>query len=383
MIHILDILQIGNKIRELRKERGLTQQAFAQALHVSFQAVSNWERGIAPPDLENLIGIASYFGILVDDLLRQKTEKLILGIDGGGSKTAFAVTTTDGHVLEFFCRNGCNPNDVGLQKALKTICDGISEILVKFPSVSAVFCGIAGVSTGDHGRRMLQSLKEAFPSLTIGVKTDSANLFAMDDEADMAVISGTGSVVFVRNGEGYARLGGWGYLFDRAGSAYDIGRDAVMTALEEEERMEKPSLVSELLRETLKTAKAWDAVGSLYEGGKPLIASLAKVVFQGYGQGDAKAADIIDRNAARLAELLNTGVRLYRVRPRAVAGGGLFEHYGDILRHHLSKHTDVEIVTSELPPIYGACRQSRRLLGDGVPQDFYRNFKNSYKGWKK
>ena len=52
---MLDIRTLGSRIKELRKERGLTQDAFAGAIHVSFQAVSNWERGIAPPEIENLI----------------------------------------------------------------------------------------------------------------------------------------------------------------------------------------------------------------------------------------------------------------------------------------------------------------------------------------
>ena len=82
---MLDVMQIGMRIRELRKGRGLTQQAFAKEMNVSFQAVSGWERGVTPPDLENLIRIASYFGVLVDDLLSVRGKKLVLGVDGGGS----------------------------------------------------------------------------------------------------------------------------------------------------------------------------------------------------------------------------------------------------------------------------------------------------------
>ena len=73
---MLDINLLGDRIRELRKQRGLTQNAFADELHVSFQAVSNWERGIAPPELENLINIAAYFGVLVDNLLRPQNDDL-------------------------------------------------------------------------------------------------------------------------------------------------------------------------------------------------------------------------------------------------------------------------------------------------------------------
>ena len=73
---MLDINLLGDRIRELRKQRGLTQNAFADELHVSFQAVSNWERGIAPLELENLINIAAYFGVLVDNLLRPQNDDL-------------------------------------------------------------------------------------------------------------------------------------------------------------------------------------------------------------------------------------------------------------------------------------------------------------------
>ena len=51
---MLDAKILGERIKELRKQRGLTQSAFADDMSVSFQAVSNWERGIAPPDLDNL-----------------------------------------------------------------------------------------------------------------------------------------------------------------------------------------------------------------------------------------------------------------------------------------------------------------------------------------
>lgn len=53
---MIDVLKLGAEIKNLRRGKGLTQQAFAQELHVSFQAVSNWERGVAPPTLIILCG---------------------------------------------------------------------------------------------------------------------------------------------------------------------------------------------------------------------------------------------------------------------------------------------------------------------------------------
>ena len=245
---MIDPKLIGSRIRELRKKRGLTQSEFASIISVSFQAVSNWERGIAPPELENLINIASFFGVLTDDLLRPRTETLYLGVDGGGTKTEFVVTEENGRVLARFLAEGSNPNDIGFNSAANVISGGIREAIVNFPNISFVFCGIAGVSVGDNRQRMIGFLKEKYPALKIDVKTDSANLFGMDDSADMVVISGTGSVVFVKKKGEFIRLGGWGYLFDSAGSAYDIGRAAIAATLQAEDLHEAPSFLATLLQ---------------------------------------------------------------------------------------------------------------------------------------
>ena len=132
---MLDTKLLGVRIKELRLARGLTQNAFAEKMHVSFQAVSNWERGIAPPDLENLINIAAFFKVLTDDLLRPVGDALHLGIDGGGTKTEFAVVSSDGSVICKFSKGSSNPNDVGFPEALNVISDGIREAIIKFPSI--------------------------------------------------------------------------------------------------------------------------------------------------------------------------------------------------------------------------------------------------------
>ena len=61
-------MNIGNRIRELRKQRGITQEQLADCVGVSFQAVSKWENGIALPDITLAPVLASYFGVSMDDL---------------------------------------------------------------------------------------------------------------------------------------------------------------------------------------------------------------------------------------------------------------------------------------------------------------------------
>lgn len=61
-------MNIGNKIRELRKQRGITQEQLADSIGVSFQAVSKWEKNIALPDIALVPALASYFGVSTDVL---------------------------------------------------------------------------------------------------------------------------------------------------------------------------------------------------------------------------------------------------------------------------------------------------------------------------
>lgn len=60
---------LGNKLFELRKKSGISQEEFADKLNVSRQAVSKWERGEALPDTDNLISIAKLYNVSLDELV--------------------------------------------------------------------------------------------------------------------------------------------------------------------------------------------------------------------------------------------------------------------------------------------------------------------------
>lgn len=71
---------IGNRIRELRLTRNLTQEALANKLYISPQAVSKWEQGITVPDTSLLVPLADLLGVTVDFLLRDSSRTPSLDI---------------------------------------------------------------------------------------------------------------------------------------------------------------------------------------------------------------------------------------------------------------------------------------------------------------
>ena len=59
---------IGATIKKLRGAKGVTQEELAEAVNISYQAVSKWENG-GSPDLEMLPILANYFGVTIDELM--------------------------------------------------------------------------------------------------------------------------------------------------------------------------------------------------------------------------------------------------------------------------------------------------------------------------
>ena len=68
-------MEFGEKLCELRKNKGLTQAELAEALYVSRTAVSKWESGRGYPSIDSLREISCYFSVSIDDLL--SGEKII------------------------------------------------------------------------------------------------------------------------------------------------------------------------------------------------------------------------------------------------------------------------------------------------------------------
>lgn len=60
---------LGNRIRELRKLRGVSQVDLAKALNVTKQSVSNWENANIQPSIDMLISLSEYFNVSTDYLL--------------------------------------------------------------------------------------------------------------------------------------------------------------------------------------------------------------------------------------------------------------------------------------------------------------------------
>ena len=70
-------MEFNNRLYNLRKQKGLSQEEFANRLNVSRQTVSKWEVGDSTPDMEKLIAISDLFEISLDELVMDKVPEHI------------------------------------------------------------------------------------------------------------------------------------------------------------------------------------------------------------------------------------------------------------------------------------------------------------------
>lgn len=362
---------LAANIRARRKALGMTQAALGEALGYSEKAISKWENGNGMPPSTLLPRLARCLETSPDGLLYEKTEEVYyLGIDGGGTKTEFALASADGKIVRRTVKGTSNPNDVGIGAMQEVLRMGITEVVGELPlSVVSVFAGIAGGTTSDVAKN-IRAFLEGFGFLRVSNGSDAENAVAagLGCADGVAVIMGTGSVAFARKDGVLHRVGGYGYLLGDAGSGFAIGRDGILAALQDEDGSGMPTMLRAAVWDKVSGESVLAELGEFYRGGKALIATYAPLVFDCARAGDTVAAEILDRNMREVAKtVVGAGKHVSEEIVPVVLCGGLTAEKEAILpriEYFLAREPRAyRISVCERPMVYGA------LLLAGMPEN--------------
>lgn len=315
-------------------------------------------------------------------------KRLLIAMDGGGTKTDLVLFQPDGTVLRRVLAAGSNPNDSGWEHAEAILECALTALTEEKggpgTSFEAVYAGVAGCISGGNRQHLQQLVRRLLPgakhaaadsdvvnALTSGVGTGDG----------CVVIAGTGSVGFARTGGKMIRVGGWGYLFDRGGSGFDFGRDAVSAALCALDGRGPKTMLTELIEQ--QTGEPLEqATERLYREGRPAIAALAPLVFEAAGRGDKAAIEILDANAKELATLMNTmGRQMPQDVCSTVLAGSLFRAWEQLSPWIVPRLEKVHrFQFPPLPPVYGAALEAMRAAGLEAGEAFETAFAGSLGG---
>lgn len=312
-------------------------------------------------------------------------DSLFIAIDGGGTKTDLVLFDFHGNILKRVLTKGCNPNDFGWQHTEDILRNALGVLMSDMQNAKPeyLFAGISGGTVGNNRAIMAELMKRLVPSVKhISNNSDTVNALSsgIGTKDGCVVISGTGSVGFVRiNGE-MQRVGGWGYLFDKGGSGYDFGRDAVYYALCALDGRGEPTMLTKLLEEKLGGPVGQTAI-DLYQKGKPAIASLAPLVFKAAAAGDSVAKEILSINGSELSKLFNVlSDKIGADICPTVLAGSIFKDwdmlYPYIKPHLLRKH---DFIFPDLPPVYGSAVEAAALAGVKADESFKKRFADCLK----
>ena len=297
-------------------------------------------------------------------------KKYLLGVDGGGSKTAFMLTDTLCRPVAELKLSRSNPNDIGINNTISLLIEGFSALCkqadIAKDDIGAIFTGVAGVTANNFRSIIKEALSEAFPQALVGVNHDGVNILyaAFPDRNGVAVICGTGTSCFTKLDNTLHRIGGYG-LFDLLGGGYEIGRAAISHALRSIDGRDSGGFLSE----AVKKKACFDLIenlATLIASGKNNIATYALPVYDTYLQGDSYAAAILQTHTAYLAELINTAGRFFDGKYEVSVAGGIGKDPITLKLLRPLLNQNVLLSPLDCEPIYGAVARARVLLETGA-----------------
>ena len=289
--------------------------------------------------------------------------RLVLGVDGGGSKTHALVADERGEVIGFASSGRSNWEDTGLEAAGAALTAAITQALasaqVRPAALTASAFGLAGLDW-DSDRPMLAALLD--PLGLAGPRTlDNDSFIALragtSGPVGVVVIAGTGHVAAGRNPAGRTfRTFGLGPMYGDFGSATDVAEEAVRAVADACTGRGPRTTLSRLLPQLAGCASPEQLLKGLSRGLVPLPAA-APLVLQEAGAGDPASRAIVLRAGVALGESAAAVVRrlgLHREPFEVVMAGGLFHG-----RNHLLETTLADLVHAAAPratPVYLTCK---------------------------
>jgi N-acetylmuramic acid 6-phosphate (MurNAc-6-P) etherase/N-acetylglucosamine kinase-like BadF-type ATPase len=290
-----------------------------------------------------------------------KPGERILGVEGGGTKTAWALveTVANGSGAEFCVldQGKLPPSNFRL-----TARERLRAILAELPKrIDRAGVFLAGCRTDEDRRVLKQICLEIWPNAKVVTGSDrQSGLAAALDHADGIVVNaGSGSSVTGRRGDKIERAGGWGHILGDAGGGYSLAVQALRLILREYDLHRVELDFTAKILHALSLNNFDELVRWVQTADKMEIAMLAPVVFETAAEGGARMMEIIEEGASVLCEYTEAVAdRLHLLAPKVVLIGGLFYRdsiYTHAFRRRLKKNLpDARITTAERAPELGA-----------------------------
>lgn len=298
--------------------------------------------------------------------------KAYLGIDGGGSKTLFALADEEGRLLSVWRAGSASYKQIGTEGLLELVKTGRKQVLLlaKEKLGEEIFLESCCLGMPMYGeseemdRKIEEQFKQHFPQDKLLLVNDAVAGWAgaLLLQPGINVVAGTGSIAYGRNEQGQeGRSGGWSEWFSDEGSGRWLGmRCLQLFSKEADGRLEKGALY-DLVKKQLKLKQDEEIIDLFereYLPRRDRLASLQRILLEAARAGDREAKGAYEEAAGELAELARAVKQKLFVKEGCpvTCSGGIFQ-VGDLVMKPFQRKLEeagMEFVKRQAEPHLGA-----------------------------
>ena len=242
---------------------------------------------------------------------------LYLGIDGGGSKTAFCLADAGGCVRAMIHLPALDYQQIGYKVFTERLKEGTACALREAGSDSSQ---LAGVTVGVPNFGEIEEDSVRLEALTRGVFSGTVSVSVVNDvfaamygaikgQSGICILSGTGSMSMGMDASGRVeRAGGWGHFCSDEGSCYWLGRQAMHLFVRQADGIEPKSALYDIVMQTYKLNSPFEflSVVKQLQDKRNAVAAFQLILLAAARSGDERARDLYQQAAQKLSELVYT-----------------------------------------------------------------------------
>lgn len=294
-----------------------------------------------------------------------------LGVDGGGTKTAFLIIDQNAEILSYLTTETSHYIQIGMDNFKKVIETGVKKSCdqagISVDQLDYTFFGIPAYGENAKDTKTLKNkLTEIIPrnKFECGNDVEAGWAGSLACQPGINIVAGTGAIGFAKDQSGeIARASGWGYFCGDEGSAYWLGKEVIsLFTKEADSRLEKTPIY-QIVKDELELERDFDLIETLYDDlelkrGK--IAKLALLLYQAAEAGDQQAVKAYRKAAEEHSLTVKTLIdKLNFKEDEKISvsySGGVFNAGSHILKplREFLQSEKVELIEPLLKPITGA-----------------------------
>lgn len=291
------------------------------------------------------------------------TKNIYLGVDGGGTKTAF-ILEKDGEKI-IHKEKTIHLSQIPREEFKKRIINAV-EILtakagIKNTDITYTFVSVPGYGQYPEDEEFIdESLREILGTDNFKVGNDCLNAWAgsLNAKPGINLILGTGSIGFGLDDKGNSlRCGGWGPLISDESSGYYLGLRLINYFTKQSDGRIAKTMLYDLMKEELKINDDFEIIPLAESMTRDELAAVSKILGKLLENDDECALELIDKAGYEAALTINTLAKRLDFDGKVLASysGGVF-NLGDALIGKIEKYLDsnIELVKPYADPTEGA-----------------------------